>query len=276
MRRAVTALAAVIGLVLSGVAAHLVFRPAPRPPLAAPQTYSAPLTPEPYPDEPADFIVRRSQTWSGWELSAAASPDRLGPVPEHDPADQSLIGSTSCGEAHTALRRASARDTYASAITMIVNPKSFRELVLVDMRVRFIKSTPRMDRPRYLYRCVNPNDTDAPNLDSFVNGDAGGVISMRERKPADYPRTLSGDRAGWWGDDITVEAIELTHEWQVEFVYLDQGTTRTAVRTVDEDGVPLITEPVPPLRPKDVFDEVFEWCHAPARTFRPAGSCQSV
>lgn len=150
MRRAVTALAAVIGLVLSGVAAHLVFRPAPRPPLAAPQTYSAPLTPEPYPDEPADFIVRRSQTWSGWELSAAASPDRLGPVPEHDPADQSLIGSTSCGEAHTALR------------------------------------------------------------------------------------------------------------------------------TVDEDGVPLITEPVPPLRPKDVFDEVFEWCHAPARTFRPAGSCQSV
>jgi hypothetical protein len=269
MRSSLIALAAVVGLVLAGTAAFLVFRPGPAQPLVRqeptppPTTTTADLSPN---DPFAASVSTSSNTFV-----SAKMPDELGPIPEKlNPNDKSISGSTSCDEPFHALRQAGAREANTRVNVTLV-PRAFEEFTVTDFRIRFLKPKQHMPSPSYVYGCSNPNSTSYQQVVE-VRGDAthDRVLSFKDEVPQKFPNTISGERGEVWMEDADVVVADNAYEWQVEVDYLHKGATRTFTSKTTTGGRKLETEPAE--RAYD-FDKQFAWCHAPERRFREGATC---
>jgi hypothetical protein len=273
MRRSVIALASVAGLVLAGVSGYLVVRVTSTPSSAAtPSSVSVPTSPtrtHSNPAEPADVIVMRSEIGSEWGQVASVTPDQLGPVPTY-PNDKSISGSTSCTGPYKAVQRASGRDVHSTWVNVEIIPKSFQEITVTDIRVRFLSARAPARSPRFLFTCINPNEPSyaATFLSVFADGSQGDIVSASKQGILKHPYTLSD--MGSSSFSIDVEAYFKAYEWQVEVDYVDSGKSYTVVRKLDSEGAPLVTEPGQNFWD---FDKHFTWCHQGVRGFREGDQC---
>ncbi|MFI6025935.1 hypothetical protein [Amycolatopsis magusensis] len=278
MRRTVLALAGVAVLLVAGASGYLVVDRITQPSDEVPVAVTSSPSPEPPPPEPppktqagepATVSVWRSRTEDAWAQVTDVTPDRVGPVVTN-PNDRSIHGSTGCGGSYEAVQAVSGRDARDAEVTVQVLPRSFQEITITDLRVRFLTAVPGIEPPNYLYQCVNPHGADGPSdFEVRADGLHEKVMSAKGQRRVELPDTVTAQRMEVWSKVVFVEVLGEAYEWQIEVDYLNNGKSYTAVRKADAENVPLITEPT---TRDDDFDKAFVWCHE-EKAFREGIEC---
>ncbi|MEV6241085.1 hypothetical protein [Lentzea sp. NPDC051838] len=247
MRRSEIAVAAVAGLVLTGVTWSFVARPADE----APPPVVVPTLAE----EPVLVEISRSGA-EGWTLVSATHVDQLTPSPATGPVEP----SRSCDEPYRMLNGIA--HAKSPTINVRVISKPFREVQVTDVRISHVRSWPYFTSPSYLYHCTPQEPRGRKTFDSQYEVTAHEHFSWKARRQDDttLPWQFSGQNVQEKSVSATVLAHDKRYEWKVVVEYVHQGRTSTIMRLADQGGELFVSGPGP--REEDAHANRV-WCGPP-------------